>query len=96
MSRWSWLLGALALTTLGCQSLSPRASTQTSTRVASAPAPKGRAQIWAETCMRCHNMRSPSNYTDAQWDVVVHHMRVRGYLTTKEARAIEEFLKASN
>ena len=46
--------------------------------------------------MRCHNMRSPSTYTDAQWDVVVLHMRVRGYLTAKEARAIEEFLKASH
>ena len=57
---------------------------------------KGRAQLWAEACARCHNMRAPSSYTDAQWETIVHHMRVRGYLTAEEHRAIVEFLKASN
>ncbi|MEO6064757.1 MAG: hypothetical protein ABIP49_03115 [Lysobacterales bacterium] len=57
---------------------------------------KGRAQIWAENCARCHNMRGPDWYSDAEWEVAMQHMRVRGYLTGQEHKAIEEFLKAGN
>jgi hypothetical protein len=60
------------------------------------PADKGAAQLWAENCSRCHNARSPSSYSDAQWEVIGHHMRVRGYLTGEEQRTIVEFLKAGN
>ena len=34
-------------------------------------------------------------YGDAQWDVIVHHMRIRANITGKEQRAIVEFLKSS-
>lgn len=60
-----------------------------------APA-KGGAQMWAENCARCHNTLSPSTYSDAQWDVIVHHMRVRGNLTAEEHETIARFLKAGN
>ena len=43
--------------------------------------------------MRCHRLRLPDYYTDAQWDIVVHHMRVRANLTGEEHRAIVEYLK---
>ncbi len=56
----------------------------------------GAAQIWAENCNRCHNVRSPSQYSDAQWEVIGTHMRVRGYLTGEEQRTIIEFLKQGN
>lgn len=62
----------------------------------SVPPVKGRAQIWAENCARCHNMRPPDWYSDAQWELAMQHMRVRGYLTGSEQRAIEELLKAGN
>jgi cytochrome c5 len=58
-----------------------------------APATKGRAQIWAETCNRCHNTRSPDSYSGKEWSVVMTHMRVRGYLTGEDQRAILEFLQ---
>ena len=32
----------------------------------------------------------------AQWDTIVHHMRIRANLTGPEARAITKFLQASN
>ena len=64
-------------------------------RVAAAPA-KGRAQIWSENCIRCHNTRPPDWYSDAEWEVAMQHMRVRGYLTGSDHRAVEEFLKAGN
>lgn len=58
--------------------------------------PKAGAQLWSESCSRCHNIRPPQYYSDAQWDLIVHHMRMRANLTGEEARAITKFLQASN
>jgi cytochrome c5 len=57
---------------------------------------KGGSQLWSENCARCHNMRSPSSYSDAEWEVAMHHMRVRARLTPEEHKAILEFLKSAN
>ena len=57
---------------------------------------KGGAQLWAENCVRCHNIRSPSNYSPAQWEVVMMHMRVRANLTPEEHKKILEFLKSGS
>jgi hypothetical protein len=54
------------------------------------------AKLWAQNCSRCHNLRPAKSFSDAQWDVIVHHMRVRGNLTGQEARAIGAFLKEAN
>jgi cytochrome c5 len=51
-------------------------------------------ELWSMNCQRCHNMRSPAMYSDAQWEVIVHHMRVRANITGVDARAIAEFLKS--
>ena len=61
-----------------------------------APPSKGAAQMWAENCNRCHNIRPAGEFSDAQWDVIMHHMRVRANLTGEEYRQILTFLKASN
>jgi len=53
-------------------------------------------QLWAQNCMRCHNYRSPQSYSDREWDIAVHHMRVRANLTAEESEAIREFLKSAN
>ena len=57
---------------------------------------KSGSQLWSENCARCHNMRSPSTYSDDQWEVAVNHMRVRAGMTANEAKKITEFLKAAN
>ena len=57
---------------------------------------KGGAQLWAENCTRCHNMRPPTTYSDAEWEVATHHMRVRANLTPVEHKKIVEFLKSAN
>ncbi len=57
---------------------------------------KGAAQLWSENCMRCHNLRVQSSYSDAEWQVAMHHMRVRADLTAEEHRRILEYLQASN
>ena len=53
-------------------------------------------ELWSMNCQRCHNMRSPVMYNNAQWDVIVHHMRVRANLTGADARAIADFLKSGS
>jgi mono/diheme cytochrome c family protein len=73
---------------LGC------AANKQSGEVAAGTTGKGGAELWAENCVRCHNIRSPSNYSPAQWDVVMMHMRVRANLTPEEHKKILEFLKA--
>ena len=57
---------------------------------------KGGAQLWGERCGFCHNVRSPTSFSDAQWEVATLHMRVRANLTGEEQRKILEFLKAAN
>jgi cytochrome c5 len=83
----------------GCAS--PRAKTSagsanTTASAAKTTSGKGGAQLWSENCSRCHNIRSPDSYSDAQWDVAMMHMRVRANLTAEEHKKILEFLKSAN
>ncbi len=57
---------------------------------------KGGAQVWAQNCIRCHNLRQPQERSDREWEAIVFHMRVRANLTAEEHRLIVEFLKAAN
>lgn len=57
---------------------------------------KSGAQLWGENCSRCHNVPSPADFSDSQWDVIGTHMRVRGNLTSTESDKIIEFLKTAN
>jgi len=52
-------------------------------------------ELWSNNCLRCHNIRPPTMYGEAQWDVIVHHMRLRANITGQEQRAIVEFLKST-
>ena len=52
-------------------------------------------QLWSNNCLRCHNIRPGTMYGNVQWDVIVHHMRLRANITGQEQRAIVEFLKSS-
>ena len=89
----------LACIFAGCQSstqpkmLSETGAKSAADSVAAAAPAKGRAQIWSQTCNRCHNTRSPDSYSGREWAIVMTHMRVRGYLTGEDQRAILEFLQ---
>lgn len=54
------------------------------------------AQLWDMNCAQCHNNRNPKDYSDAQWEVAVLHMRIQARLTGEEERKIAQFLKAAN
>ena len=73
-----------------------QAGTSPKSAQAGAAAGKGAAQLWAENCLHCHNSRSPSAYSDGEWEAAMLHMRIRANLTAEEHRKIVEFLKASN
>lgn len=68
----------------------PTVSTVSSSSVAAG------GTTWSHRCGQCHNLRPPSEYSDAQWAVAVHHMRIRVPLTGEEQRDILRFLQASN
>ncbi len=57
---------------------------------------KAGALMWNQNCMRCHNLRNPRERSDRQWDIIVHHMRVRANLTAQEQRLITRFLQSAN
>lgn len=57
---------------------------------------KSGAQLWGETCSRCHLAPSPADYNDTDWETISLHMRVRANLTEKSMKKIEEFLKSAN
>jgi cytochrome c5 len=71
-------------------------ATSAAAGVAAAPVGKSGAQLWAEQCQRCHNLRSPSSYSPAQWEVAMLHMRIRANLTPAQHQKILEFLKSGS
>ncbi|MBI3851194.1 MAG: hypothetical protein HY298_13110 [Verrucomicrobia bacterium] len=108
-SKLGWLLitissivfTAIGLITTGCKTTTPRTEAGPATADKSPagkdPAAKqGGAQLWALNCGHCHNIRSPNSYSDAQWDVVMLHMRVRANLTADEHTKILAFLKSAH
>lgn len=68
----------------------------TATQPSAAVPHKAGAQLWAENCSRCHNIRPPESFSDTQWQTITHHMRLRADLTGQETRTITEFLQASH
>lgn len=54
------------------------------------------ATVWADNCVRCHNLRAPEEFNDLQWKLIVTHMRVRAGLTGQETRDVIAFLQQSN
>jgi|SRR5579862_7369271 len=57
---------------------------------------KAGAQLWAQDCRQCHNVRSPSTLSAAQWENAMAHMRFRCNLTAKEYRKIAALMQAAS
>src|SRR4029453_1728732 len=53
-------------------------------------------ELWSNNCQRCHNLRSPAMQTPVEWQIIVHHMRVRANITGSDAGAIADFLKSAS
>ncbi len=93
-TRWghSIVLALIAAVLVACSTLS---YSDGSTTAPQEDRPAG-AELWAQNCRRCHNFRDPTSLSDAQWDVVMMHMRIRANLTAEEHQLILEYLKSSN
>ncbi len=92
-------ISTIGIILAGCASSGTKATSAPADKPASTPtvaSAKGAAQLWSENCSRCHNIRSPNSYSDAQWDVAMMHMRIRANLTAEEHKKILEFLKSAN
>ncbi|MEP6673356.1 MAG: cytochrome c [Chthoniobacter sp.] len=51
-------------------------------------------ELWSINCNRCHTYRASNEYTAAQWQNLLLHMRVRANLPAAQAREILKFLQA--
>ena len=99
LHHFGYPLTAFAATLLAVctvASIGARAGDKAAPAAPPAPAGKSGAELWAGQCQRCHNLRSPSSYSAAQWEVAMLHMRVRANLTTEQHQKIIEFLKAGS
>lgn len=52
------------------------------------------ARLWPSYCGQCHKARPGGEYSPAEWDTVIMHMRTRANLSGEQARAILQFLKS--
>lgn len=52
------------------------------------------ARLWPVYCSQCHQARPGAQFSPAQWDSIVMHMRSQSEMPAKDARAILEYLKA--
>ena len=50
-------------------------------------------QLWGENCGRCHNHPGPGEFSNANWDIIGRHMRVRANITETEEKKIIDYLK---
>lgn len=99
LKKYSSLI-ALALLFVAGMGLTLNADTADSAEAEAVDSKKGDfirgAKLWADTCVRCHNMRDPKDQTDEEWRLTAFHMRVRAGLTGQDTRDILEFLQKSN
>ena len=51
------------------------------------------AELYAINCARCHPERYATEFTSAQWQTIMLHMRVRANLPAAQAKEILKFLK---
>lgn len=57
---------------------------------------KSGAELWAQNCIRCHNIPSPSAYNDEEWETIGLHMKERANMTTEQIEKIVKFLQTAN
>lgn len=56
----------------------------------------GGAGVYNDNCARCHSPRAPAEFSDSAWNIIIHHMHTRGYLTEKERTMVLRFLQQNN
>lgn len=57
---------------------------------------KSGAQLWGETCIKCHLVPSPASYNDVDWSTIELHMRIRANIVDADSKKIFNFLRSAN
>jgi hypothetical protein len=76
------------------QTPTPTSGTKVETATQVKEEPLSGAELWTLNCNRCHMVRSPGEFTAAQWRTILIHMRVRANIPAAQAREIQKFLEA--
>jgi Dihaem cytochrome c len=76
------------------QTPAPSSGTKGETTTPVKAEPLSGAELWTLNCSRCHMIRSPGEFTAAQWRTILIHMRVRANIPAAQAREIQKFLEA--
>jgi len=84
---------AIAVPTIA-QTPTPSSKTKTETTTSVKAEPLSGAELWTLNCNRCHMTRTPGEFTAAQWQTILMHMRVRANIPADQAREIQKFLQA--
>ena len=58
-------------------------------------AAKSGAQLWGENCNRCHNAPAVGEFSNAQWDIIGSHMKLRANLIADETTKIIAYLSGT-
>ena len=53
------------------------------------------ADVLANNCTRCHNLREPAELSNNAWKLSIQHMRVKANLTGQETRDVLAFIQES-
>ena len=89
---------SVAVITIGlpviAQTPAPASKTTAETTTPVKAEPLSGAQLWTINCSRCHTVRGPGEFTAAQWQTILMHMRVRANLPATQAREVLKFLQA--
>jgi cytochrome c5 len=51
------------------------------------------AKLWPVYCNTCHNARPGSDFSPAEWQMIMMHMRTQANLPAEDANAILTYLK---
>jgi cytochrome c5 len=73
----------------------PKQETKTTTTATAKAEPLSGAELWTMNCSRCHITRTPGEFTAAQWQTIMRHMRIRANLPAAQAREIQKYFEAS-
>jgi len=84
----------VATAVIGIGLTSPSAGAEAEGKAAKRELYRKGARLWPEYCGQCHKARPGAEFSPAQWDTIMMHMRSRANLPAEDARALVQFLKA--
>jgi len=103
-TNWTMLaaVGCLLLTLAGGASLALAVDAETASQGEpgqSASAKRAKldgAKVYAWNCGSCHSERWPKERSDAEWEMIMTHMRVRANMTAAQTEAVLRYLEENN